>query len=234
MKEETEEIQVPPWTERRLIANLVSKCSKAGAECEDMEKDMEEYEEKIEKLKQEMEAKNNIISRHRSSQIQWMQSVEERDEELRVMSKKEKESERTIEKQRKEILDLKDTVKSERINNEAYVHQLEEEQDEYKAKVAELSSRLRQSREGEAIVQKENDNLTETISALKEELRQLSESSDRGKSEYIKQKQHTEEDSCNDSGGGNFGHNNSLTTNFRGDQGGDGRHQTCWKQGKAC
>ena len=222
LEEETDGVQMPPWRVitpepnplswmdemnreeeehprkgkqdvDRSIAKLLSECCKAREIREDMKRDMEEYEEEIEELKQEMEEKDNIISRHRSSRIQWTQAVEERDEELRVMSMKEKESERTIEKLRKENADLKDTVKSERMNNEAYVHQLEEEQDECKTRNAELSSRLRQSREGKTILQKENDDLAETISALTEELRQLKESSDRAKSEYTKQKRQTEE-----------------------------------------
>ena len=206
-EEEDEEEEVykeesgPPCKERKEIeAKIVSVLSKSGKAMEWynwMKKDMEDYEKKIEELRQEMEEKDGIISRHRSSQIKWAQTAEERDEELRIMNKEKRENERAIGKLRKEMADLKDTLKTERMSNEDFVHQQEEKQDEYKAKVTELSSRLREAEEKEALTRKERDDLAEIISSLKEENKQLKDRNEKAKTEYIsnknEQRKHTEE-----------------------------------------
>ena len=138
--------------------------------------------DKVDQAQLEVTERDDIIAKMQSQHIQTLAIIEERDEEMRSMTKREKECEKTIEKLRKEMSDLRSTLSDEKVSHQLLAHQWEKEQDVIKAEKSEMSSKLKQARDEAALTKMEVQDLMETIASLRADNQQLTEEKEKSNS----------------------------------------------------
>ena len=149
--------------------------------------------DKIDQSKLEIAERDGIIANMRSQHIQTLAIIEERDEELRSITKKERELEKVIEKLKRENSDLRSSLNDEKVGHQVLAHQWEEEQDVIKAEKLEMCSKLKQARDEAALTKMENQDLAETISSMRTDIQRLTESTSKSHKTMDDQRQQIEE-----------------------------------------
>ena len=181
--EEEEEEEISPRKAKTPEPQVIFE---TNAENSEEENDIEDIFEISHQLLSEVAEKDKIIEKQKNQIADTLSMIDERDEDMKMLTKKERENERALEKMKKEIADLKTALNDEKINTEVIMQQNEEEQENYKMKNAELLSKIKQAKEEMSNTKKENESLLCTIMSLRTDIRRGKEDKDKVENEKVK------------------------------------------------